>query len=722
MEQPVNATANATANGIPRKRRKQVKSCLFCRKRKLKCNKIKPMCQQCSNRKLPKCVYLSEFNYDVISVEELFDKHPNVKLLDKITHLQSNITNNNNSGNNNKSINPLSTFKTAHWKDNKLYIFGATSWRTIITADGTKFQLEFLNLWQKLKPKSAKEAQQCSDLFFAPMKSDFRQNLDGTVSDTSLTQLLCTDLPKFSKIKLCLEQFFNGPFHEFLHILDPKKTFRDLYECFIFNQQNDTIIDLRPTDNTNFFKIGIILYILILTTYDNTSHVPESLIRYCIQINGAICMDITHTERAQFLLMCCYYKIHHGEYSRWDGTQIIPIVAQTVECCVSLGLDNVGKWYRNKENIVGDLKYLENTMIWTLFTDVLTSFDIGKPPILSNDMFSIDLYESTLLRNQDQLIMPRNQLFLDFIRIGRKSLTNLNSVNLPYNNEDIDTFIVELHDYLNTNFPDISTFTSMGRIFAVDPFEIMVLSSTLGMLFNFHNIKRAFYKDISIPTKNGMFKYGILATSLCVNTLLSMFEADKVAYPDCVRNREKLPPYLNLSLSLVNSLFVRVISEFYSAFMARLTLQQRGYVVLNSHSNHENDLQICLEDSTIMRDRYHCFMCVIRKFKEVLDQLFKPEWDELHQLMETSYSLHSLIVLERVARQLLDQGLSSREQIELHWQKQGVDLNHINPDLLAAFTNEVWDDYASNSKTMWSMTPDDIVRFDLGQPPYTQVP
>ena len=90
-------------NEVTKRRRKLVKSCLFCRKRKLKCNKAKPMCQQCSARKLPSCVYLSNFNFDVISVDEIFDKNPNVRLLNEIIDLKSQLDHCMDSHNNNLS-------------------------------------------------------------------------------------------------------------------------------------------------------------------------------------------------------------------------------------------------------------------------------------------------------------------------------------------------------------------------------------------------------------------------------------------------------------------------------------------------------------------------------------------------------------------------------------------------------------------------------------------
>lgn len=750
-------------NEVTKRRRKLVKSCLFCRKRKLKCNKAKPMCQQCSARKLPSCVYLSNFNFDVISVDEIFDKNPNVRLLNEIIDLKSqldhcmdshnnnlsdkknksennntsmkndestnNINNNNNasiynsctSSNtiNSRTINPLTTFKTFLWRDNYLQIFGPTSWRTILTADGTKFQLEFTNLWNKLKPKCTSESFQCRDLFLSPLKTDVIHKIDGTVTDTSLTQLVCNDLPSFTDIKKCLNSFFNGPLHELLQILDPKKTWKDLYECFIVDQNSDRVINMYPPDGINFCKIGIILSIIVLCTYDNNSYIPESMIRYFIQVNSMRYLEVNFTENAQFLLMCCFFKIHHGEYSRWDGTQILQKISETCQCCISLGFDNVGKWYRNKESVVGDLKYLENTMLCTLFVDVFTSFDVGKPTFISNQMLSMHLFEQNLKSHRGGFFaMSRNRLFVDFIKLARKCVNDLNSVsndNKDHNKEDIDTYILELQTFLTTYFPNLSNYTAWGIIFSVDPFEIIILSNTLSMLFNFHNIKRAFYKDISISTKNGMVKYGLLTASLCINTLLSMFEADKVAYPEVIDAGTRLSPYLNLSLSLINSAFIRVVSEFYSVFMARLTLQEKGYVILDTKCNHDGSAMVSLEDTYISTDRYYCFTCVMHQFRNILDQMFIPKWDQLHQLMKTSHSLHSLLVLERMARQLLDQGLVSRKQAETHWQQQGLDLNEITSELLTTFTNEVWDGYAAHSKSIWSMTPEELLHFDVDQ-------
>lgn len=711
-----------------KRRRKQVKSCLFCRKRKLRCNKLKPMCQQCQDRKLPTCVYMDEYSHVEVSLDDVYDKYPNVELLQRINELENKIrvlkenqtitppyVNNLPE----KTRNPLATFKSGHWKQGQLFVFGPTSWRSILTADGTKFQLEFINLWNKLKPRYDPQTLQSQDLFRAPLNTNVTFNQDGMITETSMIQLVCRDLPKFSKVKWGLEQFFNGPFHELLHILDKEKTWRDFYELCHVDQNTDRITDIIVPEDGNVFRFGIILSITILSLYPDPTwgKVPESFIRYCILLNGTLCLDSNYTERAQYMLLICFYKIHNGEYSRWDGTQTIDIISHISAVCINMGFNNINKWYRNKESTCGDLKYLGNVMIWTLFIDIIVSFDVGKPLSISDQAFCFVEFEKSLNSWDSVPLSPRHKLFLEFIKIGRQCINNLNSeFIMTQGNDDIDTYILQLQEFLNKNFPQLDNYTQMGTIFSVDPFEIVVLAPTLGMLFNFHNIKRAFYKDISISTKNGMAKYGLLATSLCVNTLLSMFEADKIAYPELVKNATYLTPYLNLSLTLVSPVFSRVISELYSVFMARLTLQEKGYVVLTVKSNHGDEMKISLNDSQVARNNYYCFLCVIKQFSDILDQLFNPEWKDLQNVMSTSYSLHSLMMLERVARQLLNQGLSSREQMESHWKDQGVDLNQIPKDLLTTFTNEVWDDYASNPKNMWTMGPQEILDMDLDLP------
>ena len=114
-------TGEPVLSGKKGKRRKVIKSCAFCRKRKLKCSQARPMCQQCVIRKLPQCVYTEEFNYP-LSNTELFEQVPNVALVQKIENLQTLLKENDN--NNAKPVycrsseNPLRSLRTSVLGDN----------------------------------------------------------------------------------------------------------------------------------------------------------------------------------------------------------------------------------------------------------------------------------------------------------------------------------------------------------------------------------------------------------------------------------------------------------------------------------------------------------------------------------------------------------------------------------------------------------------------------
>lgn len=738
------------SKNITKKRRKLVKSCLFCRKRKLKCNQSKPMCQQCIDRKLPSCIYVDGFNYDIKS-DELFDSSPNVNLLSKIrllecqiadlknineqlklnnqvdqnqkeknnkvqnhfTNTTQGITSNrynsifkadNNEIINFRERNPIWNFRTSQWKCQRQFIFGPTSWKTLLAAEGEKFQLEFINLWEKLKPKME------NYYSMLPLNTSIKLDLNSV-----LISSVCKDLPDYNEIKHYLIHFFKGPLHNVLSCLDQAKILKDLDECFVRinensnNNGNDIIIDLSPKDGQNYYKIGIILVILSIGYYSD--EIPLSIRNLLIVVNGLTCGSLNYVEKAQFLLLTCFFKVFDGRYSRWDGTDNYTVITTLCQAVLSLGLDDVNRWYRNKEALVGNLQTLKNTFYWALYCDIVNSFELGRSLYISDDMFDVeslfhekfnnDLFHSD---SSDSLNMKKSLLLKKFIVTGRKSIQRVNNT-FKYKGEDIDTSISELQNFLELHFENIGMYTSFGRIFDVDPFEIAILSPVLGMLFNFHNIKRSFFKDISVRTKNGICKYGLLSLSLCVNTILSMFEIDKIMYPILVQAGKKLTPFLNLSVSLTISLFVRLLSELYGTFFARLTSKQRGNLLMypgNSPTVELDTLEVPVEN-------YYSLPGFLKYFHLILDQLADERYASLHKLVKTSYPLTSLLALDNIGRMLFSKALQSRSNIEQKWQKEGFDLDHLSDEMLKLFVDEVWEKYASRTSEIWSTDPNSLI-------------
>lgn len=710
----------------PRKRRKLVKSCTFCRKRKLKCDHKKPMCQQCKIRKLPECIYIDGYNYQ-ITTDDLFKDLPNIELVKKIKELEEvvsklenekgdlllNIDNLNKNDNgvdkdqqqltpnsiitgsvtnsitfdNSDDRNLLSYFTSNRWQNNQNTIFGPTSWRTLVTADSEKFQLEFMKLFEKIQP---------SPLKFKHVIADPVTSVNSGITKVSIFN----DLPKFNDIKLCIDHYFNGPIHELFSILDYEKTIKDLNTCFLKNSLTDKITNIvTPSGDTNFYKSGIILMIVCICYY--TYKIPLSVQNFINTLAGRSSSNINFVERAQFLCLRCFFEIYHNQYSLWDGSQSVDIVAELCQCCITLGLNDVNKFYKGKEYLVGNLNSLRNTFHWACFADISVSFDMGKSLFINENVFcSSDYY---IDENLEPKIIRKCRLMRRFFSIVRPCLNDVNGVKKF--TKSIDSYVEEIEIFVNEEFSPIENYTKFGALFNNDIFDVMLLSMCLGLLFNLENIKRSFFKDMTFKTKNSLHKYGLLSLSLCVNTIRSMYCADKKIYPTCTQNPTRLSPYVNITLLLVNPLFVRVLSETYSIFLARLTLTEHGYLLLECDSKKN----ISLNDLHVDTDDYYSFAILYQEFRNIIDQLFHPDCHELRVILGTSYPFLSILALERVGHVLFDKGLESRTETESSWHKQGVDLNNVSDNILNTFTDEVWNNYTTQANSVWRMEPEDIL-------------
>ena len=212
------------ANGKKGKRRKIIKSCAFCRKRKLKCNQTRPMCQQCLIRKMPQCIYTEEFNY-ALSNRDLFGQVPNVALIQKIENLQTLLKENDNDSAKQvhcrSSDNPLWSLRTSILGENgSMYVFGPTSWKTLSLFEPNKFQTEFQNLWIVLKPHPICTETQLED------------------------NHIVSHLPSFSQIESCVESFFASPLFDLLHIFNKNDIISLLDRLFIRDTINDDLVIL----------------------------------------------------------------------------------------------------------------------------------------------------------------------------------------------------------------------------------------------------------------------------------------------------------------------------------------------------------------------------------------------------------------------------------------------------------------------------------------------
>lgn len=763
-------------NRVTKRRRKAIKSCSFCRKRKLKCDQAKPMCKQCVDRKLPDCVYTDEFNYE-ITTDELFSNTPNVELVQRIKELEAQLSSTascceeytggvagvtpqsmsaatpststgSNTARNSISCpaatgvnnlvtqcamrsskptnNPLWDYRILNKSEGQSIIFGPTSWRTTVAAQGTRFLAEYKKLWEMIKPERDRWMIQNSNPNYCtpPLGLLLR-----THEPQGLIEAVCKLLPSHADIEKDIDVFFSSTLHDMLRILDKDKVMRDFKECFIVSDGlligfGQPVIDLvAPQNDGNFFKVAVILMLVCIVEYKGC--IPQTLNKFFISLTSLnTASKLNFIERSQFSLLRFFNKIYCS-YDCCEATQLANLAAEVSECSLNLGLSNVDWWYKGQETLVGPLETLRYMWYWTLYTDVVVSFEMGKPLFISDDHFdpsitfdikppmaqaadSVTLDKDTAAKLDDPSAIEKDvqtrrlSILLEFLKISRKCLTEVNGRTTSGNiQESIDA----LTQFVDSMFLPIKFYTMKEKIELVDLFDVVVLSPCLGMLLNFHNIQRMCLKMKTSKVKNGLVKFGLLSLSLSVNTILLMCEKDRVS-----EKEGKDAAHLNLALFLINPLLIRVLSEMYALFFYRISLFEKGVIIAGDKGISD----IGLHDTKVPEDQYYSFNATIRAFRKTIDQFFDPSRVDLQKKIGKSYQLTTALALERVSRTLFDKGLESRTMTEnscnLH------DDGYISEDVLNQMTDIFWNNYEQQSHDLWQMKPQDFYTdFTLSQ-------
>ncbi|CCE93777.1 Pdr8p TDEL_0G04100 [Torulaspora delbrueckii] len=663
---------------LRKRRRKIVRSCTFCRRRKLKCDHAKPMCNQCLERKLPNCLYTDDFNFQ-LTTDELFSDSPNVELIRRVKELESKLAIKFGCDKPRSCANnPLWGYRTFIQDQSQKIIFGPTSWRTTVIAQGERFQSEYKKLWEVILPERDRWIrEQCA----SPLETVMR-----TKDNDSLVNEVCKQLPSFSEIKSFVVRFFSDDYHDMFRVLDREKTLQDLEVGFVrsVDDPNRVVKLIDPEGDGNFFKVALILWILNLLKYDDNT--PPIFLKFFLSLNGlGTASRFNFFERAQLLVLRFLSKIY-SSYVCIGTSQLSSLVAELVECSLSLGLATVDWCYKDQEHLVGPLWTLKNVWFWTLYADVMVSFEIGKPLLISDDHFDPELL-ANYPHDSSGLLLRRRTMLLEFLRASRICMREINHRTTS---GDIGSAIDRLITFLNEQMLPIQYYTSLDKIRTVDFFDVIVLAPTLGMLQNFHNIQRTGLKLKTTSVTNGLVKFGLLSLSLCVNTILGVFDRDQ--------HTDGGKAALNIALLLVNPLLMRVVSEIHAAFFHKISLFEKGLLKINDSKE-----PIELETLEMPKDQYYSFTASIEKFREITDQLLNPANEEVQKAFTKSYSITTTLALESLSRNLFDIGRQSREMAENYCNFD--DKSTISQDMLDQMTEIFWSTYEQQSQDLWSVKP-----------------
>lgn len=667
-------------NNLPfeaRKRRQVVESCAFCRLRKIRCDRVKPKCGNCRSRHITDCIYTDDSHVQ-LSRDELFGNKPNVLLLQRISELELTVKSLSSSGsmkrvpqyhtgdcdalrgvtNDRKdttTLNRLLQFKSTMLEGGGNINQGLTAIPTTFTVRGRRFHEEYQKILQKLTLELERTGKsKKNDITSNPLYYNYGVNLMDAIS---------LDLPSIQIVKDSINSFFDSHLYKYFQVLEKETVMGVYFRCFFCVKEGDDIFTSTlwdPESNELNYNVGIILLILCFIVFKGP--VPQSFECLFTILCGLNDANTFVLARAQFILLFCIFKTYRGEGGP-GCSHLSSTVSTLCSTCVLLGLNEV----QSKSNVSRNIWY------WTLFYDLLVSFNLGCPLNVSN----IQLDEESLLCNSNEkLAILRN-----FLYVGRQTMRSLYDRSVDPNLEQLITTLV---DFLVRNFPPISLYTNPDSNESFSLFDVIILSPLLAMIVNLYNIRRVIDPQVDMSIKNGFIKFVMLSSSLTVSTIVRCFDADEQNGEIPLGGNEFLPPFLNLSVLMLNYLPIRALMELYGLFFYKITLFEEGLFI----STDKITFDLSLQDLDVPSDLLFTFKGVFEKFCSIFDTLWQPKYNDLNASLCKCPFFLWIFGLEKMNRKLIQIGLQKREEIEKHYNVSSLESTDLAADIKRLLTDQ----------------------------------
>lgn len=659
-------------NGNVKKRSKRVKkkvirTCAFCRRRKLKCDNARPMCSTCVSRKFSTCIYEDTVDTRKVKLEEVFDSVPNLTLLKKVEELEKALqavdpdTAAKISHQENSVVNPVADIFFLQSKGSgRKILYGPTSSRTYIRLQSQDFLDRFKQLYAKVKEERNKWK---SKNKLSVLKE--LEVIDGEfeLGDTrSLFTQAVAALPSYEATRRAIQQFFdNTLFHEISSTLDFSKVMNDFYQEFepgeyINDGKERRIAGVKVSQKRNFYKMAVIVMIVCLQHYNEG--VPIAIQRFHIALSGTTTSKILYLERTQFLLLRYYYRELYAPCG--DEIHMLNLVDTLCTSATNIGLHLNHSIYEGQEASIGSMKAMENLWIWVIYADVNTSLHVGRPLLINRDLLD-DSLPSVLDNDTDK---PGSYFWKlkRLLKIARRHIHGI------YNRRVIPNLVQYSEDiaqYIEKEFPELYRYTTYEGIDAQSASDYRVLTLAMNLSITYYSLRFIVTKERSLELKNNILQQSLIGVSMVVNLTLYCYTQDLHYYPDAVGTSKYITPYLSFSLSATNTLFQKAITLFCAMLYYKLTLFERGKFLKKELKD------IDQHDLTTLRVAPGRNISLISSFR-VYSDLF-DRWHNGNAskgMMEVVVRSHTFIVslaLERVNRTLLAKIIEYRTKAEDVW-------------------------------------------------------
>lgn len=345
-------------------RRKPIKSCFFCRIRKLKCDRVRPICGSCSSRGYDCCNY----NESEISKEDQlrtkFRKFSKLEMAQRIEELESCLQVQA-SDLIEENRNPLRSIRYLSSKHNRHILYGATSYRTLLTKKRATFTKFNEKIWNVLKSRRENWKREHEYSTLSEISSIEAVTVQPGASD--LIQSLCNALPSYEKFQQHLDHFFGSNFYKCYRIVSAQRVLKDLKSCLVKGPENPEskshpIVTLNLDAKKNYYKVGVITVILCLASYPDK--VPEPIETFHKLLTSFVTAKVFYIERVQFLFLRSVYVNLVG-LDGGDQSHSIFLHGLTIDTAIHMGLhENMRLFFVEKDHPIEEIPFLEKLWLW----------------------------------------------------------------------------------------------------------------------------------------------------------------------------------------------------------------------------------------------------------------------------------------------------------------------------------------------------------------------
>lgn len=646
---------------VKRTRRKLIKSCAFCRKRKLRCDQMKPMCSTCTQRGFTTCLYPSYDAKDQIcGSESTTMSSPEDDLRRKIAELENKLKEAHITEDGaERTPNPLRNLYYLQAKaSGRNILYGPTATRTYLVKTNN---WGFHEIWQKAKiaRNQLKERTGHTMLKENCVVETPLNDITAAHVPVNFIQEACAALPSYETILEMLNHFFEDEtLFEINQVLDRQKVMKDFKAAFVAGSalpltSERPIIDLLPSAKKNYYKVAVILGVLQLVYF--RAEVPPKLERLLILLTGLTTAKVMYVERLQMLFLRYHYRATFGGCP--DACHFMIIANCLIQESIQMGLNRpIREVFKGQEAEVGSLESLENLWCWVLFADFDVAFNQGS----NLQVFDEQIFDDDFFNDNSKTSCGLLKRFLRTVRPMVSSIYGKYKPDLEAHEDAIITFI-------ETELPPIWFLTEAKRVDGFTAVEGKVLCHLLSMMLAFHGLRFLVYNEKTLKLKNGVLLTSMVSFTVCINMLLHAHEQDVKKFPQLVQDSVKeLGPYLNRTCSMTTHLLARALSTFYGIVYYKLTLFESGLLIANPHMlEHES----CDLRTLRPRPNVHVsLMGALESFRGMFDGLLNDKHFKMNVLR--SHALTIFFTIERVGRVIIDKVLEYRTSAENAWISQ----------------------------------------------------